>query len=197
MSSSSRSMSATGTIGKTGRIDIYMGCMFSGKTTELIRHAKRYNSIDKNILVVNHSLDDRYTDKDEVVNHDGVSFPCIRTALLSSIDVSGLDAIFVNEGQFFPDLVTACVSWADNHKIHVFVCGLDGDSKRGVFGPLLSLIPYADDVHKLHAFCFYCKDGTLAPFTHRLTSTDEQISIGVNNYIAVCRKHYLELNQGA
>lgn len=175
-----------------GYITIYMGNMFSGKTSELIRNAKRYSSIGKNILMINHSLDDRYTDKAEVVNHDGLSFPCLKAQTLADIDVTNVDAVFVNEGQFFPDLVEACQRWADEHYIHVFVCGLDGDFKRGVFGSLLNLIPLADEVHKLHAYCFKCKDGTLAPFSKRITEEATQISIGASNYIAVCRKHYLE-----
>jgi thymidine kinase len=175
-----------------GYITIYMGNMFSGKTSELIRNAKRFSSIGKKILMINHSLDDRYTDKAEVVNHDGVSFPCLKAQTLLNIDVTGAEAIFVNEGQFFPDLVTACQLWADELQLQVFVCGLDGDFKRGVFGSLLSLIPLADEVHKLHAYCFKCKDGTLAPFSKRITTEDDQISIGASNYIAVCRKHYLE-----
>jgi thymidine kinase len=175
-----------------GHITIYMGNMFSGKTSELIRNAKRYSSIGKNILMINHSLDDRYTDKAEVVNHDGVTFPCLKATKLEDIDVAGVEAIFVNEGQFFPDLVSTCSRWADDLHIHVFVCGLDGDFQRGVFGSLLNLIPLADEVHKLHAYCFKCKDGTLAPFSKRITAEADQISIGASNYIAVCRKHYLE-----
>jgi thymidine kinase len=178
-----------------GYITIYMGNMFSGKTSELIRNAKRYSSIGKNILMINHCLDDRYTDRAEVVNHDGVSFPCLKTATLADIDVANVDAVFVNEGQFFADLVDACKKWADEKHIHVFVCGLDGDFKREVFGSLLNLIPIADEVHKLHAYCFKCKDGTLAPFSARLSEEKDQISIGASNYIAVCRKHYLEFAQ--
>ena len=178
-----------------GRIEIYMGCMFSSKTTELIRHAKIYKCMGKSILVINHAFDDRYTDDDVLMTHDKSAFPCKRTKTLIDIDTTGLDAIFVNEGQFFPDLVEACSLWADKKNIHVFVCGLDGDSKRGVFGSLLSLIPIADNIHKLHACCMMCKDGTLAPFTHRLTTEADQISIGSDNYIAVCRKHYLDLSK--
>ena len=43
-----------------GRIDIIMGCMFSGKSTEIIRLINRYKALDKKILIVNHSNDTRY-----------------------------------------------------------------------------------------------------------------------------------------
>jgi thymidine kinase len=175
-----------------GYITIYMGNMFSGKTSELIRNAKRFSSIGKKIIMINHDLDDRYTNKAEVINHDGVAFPCLKAHSLKNIDISGVEAIFINEGQFFPDLVEACQYWADELQLQVFVCGLDGDFKRNVFGSLLNLIPLADEVHKLHAYCFKCKNGTLAPFSKRITSEADQISIGASNYIAVCRKHYIE-----
>ena len=40
-----------------GRIDIIMGCMFSGKSTEIIRLINRYKALDKKILIINRSSD--------------------------------------------------------------------------------------------------------------------------------------------
>ena len=37
----------------SGSIDIIMGCMFSGKSTELIRLANRYKVLEMNVLTVN------------------------------------------------------------------------------------------------------------------------------------------------
>ena len=42
---------------KIGTIDIIMGCMFSGKSTELIRLENRYKVLDMKVLIVNHTLD--------------------------------------------------------------------------------------------------------------------------------------------
>ena len=36
-----------------GKIDIIMGCMFSGKSTELIRLVNRYKILEKNMLIIN------------------------------------------------------------------------------------------------------------------------------------------------
>ena len=44
----------------TGRIDIIMGCMFSGKSTEIIRLVNRYKALDNKILTINHISDSRY-----------------------------------------------------------------------------------------------------------------------------------------
>ena len=34
------------------RIEIILGCMFSGKSTELLRRCNRYKAIGKNILLI-------------------------------------------------------------------------------------------------------------------------------------------------
>ena len=62
-------------------------------------------------------------------------------------------------------------------------------------GQILDLIPKCDNIIKLKALCQMCKDDTEGLFTMRLSKENEQISIGVDNYIAVCRKHYLENNK--
>ena len=53
---------------KTGSIDIIMGCMFSGKSTELIRLANRYKVLEMKVLIVNHKLDNRYSEDQENTN---------------------------------------------------------------------------------------------------------------------------------
>jgi thymidine kinase len=76
---------------------------------------------------------------------------------------------------------------------HIIICALDGDFMRKPFGKISELIPMADEITKLKAFCTECNDGTSAIFTWRLSKDTEQISIN-NDYIPVCRKHYLILS---
>ncbi len=181
-----------------GRLELFMGCMFSGKTSELIRQAKRLQCIGRRVLFINHSFDRRYDregeTQEQVFSHDQVGFPCVNVGQLADVterQVGEVDAIFVNEGQFFDDLRSVVLRWVDLCGKDVYVGGLDGDSQRQKFGQLVDLVPMADAVHKLHAFCFECRDGTLAPFTHRVSNDQEQVVIGVSNYVALCRKHYL------
>jgi thymidine kinase len=179
-----------------GRIEIFMGCMFSGKTSELMRQARRLQCISRRVLFINHAIDRRYDVEgrsDQVFSHDGVSFPCLNVAALADIqdsDLQGVDAVFVNEGQFFSDLVPNVLRWCEHLGKDVYVGGLDGDLRRERFGQMLDLVPLADSVHKLHAFCFHCGDGTLAPFTHRISGGGGQVEVGVENYVALCRRHY-------
>lgn len=175
-----------------------MGCMFSGKTSELIRQAKRLQCIGRRVLFINHSFDRRYDregeTQEQVFSHDQVGFPCLNVGQLADVSdgqVEEVDAVFVNEGQFFSDLRSCVLHWVDVMGKSVYVGGLDGDLHREKFGQLVDLVPVSDAVHKLHAFCFECLDGTLAPFTHRVGDDKEQVVIGVSNYVALCRRHYL------
>ncbi len=181
-----------------GTIDIVLGCMFSGKTTEVIAECKKWFSISKNALCINYFGDDRYGDDDNLYSHDTEKIKCVRVYKLKEIDDELLkksDIILINEGQFFDDLIDNCVKWCDIYNKKIIVSGLDGDFLRKPFGQILDLIPYANSVKKLKAFCSICKDGTYAYFSSRLTNESDQIVIGSSNYIAVCRKHYLSLQK--
>ena len=100
------------------------------------------------------------------------------------------DVILINEGQFFGDLVPMVMEMVESHNKKVHICGLDGDFRRQRFGSLLDLIPYADKVEKLSAFCGMCRDGTPAIFSHRVSTEVNQIVIGSDNYIPLCRSCY-------
>jgi thymidine kinase len=95
---------------------------------------------------------------------------CIKTKLLTSIDISTADIISINEAQFFPDLIHF-VEEALRQKKKVYVYGLDGDFQQKPFGQILLLIPFADSYTKLYAQCM-C--GKPAAFTKRLSTNRSQ-----------------------
>lgn len=183
---------------KSGRIDIIIGSMFSGKSTELIRRINRYKVLSKKILVINHKLDQRYSES-SISTHSNMKLECISLQNLNDIKINkefkkeydNCEVLVIEEAQFFEDLYEVVVNAADNDNKIVIVAGLDGDSNREEFGDILKLIPKCDSVKKLHALCVKCKDGTCASFTKRLVKNDSQIYIGVSEFIAVCRYHYL------
>jgi len=169
------------------RLELIIGCMFSGKSTELIRRLKRYRALDRSILVIN-SLKDIRSNESVIQTHDKTTFECVKTDDLSSINIQGHQVIAIDESQFF----TGLREFADRALAkgkHVIMAGLDGDFEQKIFGELISLIPLADQVTKLHALCMKCADGTLAPFTKRLIDCKDQELVGdCLMYIAVCRK---------
>lgn len=177
-----------------GYLKLYLGPMFAGKTSAIVQNYRRYTHAKKRVIVINHSLDKRYS-KTHLSTHDGIEIPCIFTSSLSLLNLSveiEYDIILINEGQFFPDLVDTVLNWTENMNKAVYVCGLDGDSNRQPFGEILRLLPYADDYEKLTSICELC--GKSAPFTYRNpeTSNGETIQIGVNEFKPLCRVCFIE-----
>lgn len=181
-----------------GSINITLGCMYSGKTTDIIREYNIWFSIGKTAICINYADDVRFGEDNNLYSHSKDKIKCVKSYKLKEIDdslIRSSDVILINEGQFFDDLIEYCLKWCEEYGKNIIVSGLDGDYLRKPFGKILELIPYCDSIKKLKAFCSLCKDGTYAHFSSRLSSEKEQIIIGSSNYVAVCRKHYLSLNK--
>tara|TARA_B100000427_G_scaffold282420_1_gene254165 strand:- start:368 stop:889 length:522 start_codon:yes stop_codon:yes gene_type:complete len=173
--------------------------MFSGKSSEIIRQYKRYTSIEKKVLLINHVSDKRYGEN-VISSHDKVKINCISCEKLNNIyknnrymkEFMNADIVMIEEAQFFTDLYKFVTNAADNLDKIVVVSGLDGDYKREPFGDILRLIPHAEDITKLCALCKICNDGTPGCFTRRIVENNEQLLVGgMESYIPVCRKHYV------
>jgi thymidine kinase len=178
-----------------GRLELIIGNMFSGKSTELIRRINKERSISKKIVVINFSGDNRYS-SNSVATHDNTKTSCLKLSKLSEITpnmINMYESFFIDEGQFFTDLYTVVKDLVDNHNKHVVVSGLDADSNRQPFGDLIKLIPICDSVDKLTAYCNKCNNGVIAPFTKRINTNTTQPVVdigGSDKYIPVCRKHF-------
>lgn len=182
-----------------GRIELIIGCMWSGKSTELIRQAKRYSSINKNILIINHETDERYG-KNVVSTHDSEQITCISVNTLKHIfeisDYKFIDIILIDEAQFFPDLYSFANKAANEDNKILIISGLDGDFKRNQFGEIIKLIPHCEKVTKLNALCNICNDGSIASFTHRKVKNNKLNLVGGRDeYMPVCRFHYNVLSK--
>ena len=179
---------------KNSYLEIILGSMFSGKTSRLVEIYKQYKFCNIPIVVINHSIDNRY-DENMLSTHDNVKIPCIKTNklldLIDSEDVYFSQVILINEGQFFPDLFLFVEDMLSVvNKKTIYVCGLDGDFERNRFGEIIDLIPLCDKVTKLTSLCSICKDGTPGIFSKRITKEKEQTVVGTDNYIPVCRNCY-------
>ena len=172
-----------------GYLEVILGPMFSGKTTELIRIRNRYKHSNIKCCIINHSLDNRDGEEYNMVSHDQCKVPCIYVTTLQEIILSILDndIILINEGQFFDDLFDVVKKLVNDYKKIVYVCGLDGDYKQQKFGQILDLIPISDNVRKLKGICFKCKIND-SIFTHRISNEEGQIVLGVDNYSSLCRE---------
>ena len=175
-----------------GKLELIIGPMFSGKSTELIREIRLAKIINKKVLVIKPQIDNRYSEN-EITTHSFESEKCETTEKLENLNniVREYDLIVIDEGQFFPDLKKYVLIWVDEYNLHVIVGGLDGDFKREPIGQILELIPHADKCKKITSLCIICNDGTKAIFTCRKIKSNQQIQIGgIETYTPLCRKHY-------
>ena len=189
-----------------GSIHLIMGCMFSGKSTELIRKCERYKTIGKKVLYINSCKDTRSkaaygTFKNlqlgHITSHTNNSVQCVTCENIENVFhvIQDFDVFAIDEAQFFDDILNV-VLLANEHDKIVIVSGLNGDYKQNVFGNMYKLIPHCDTLVKLHALCKMCNDGTFANFSHRIVENDNQKCIGgCNEYIPICRKHLVELKK--
>lgn len=181
---------------ESGTLHMFIGPMYSGKTSKLHELYKQFEFCAIPTQVVNYAEDVRYTDKPELATHDKTMIPCVMANSMSEIMLSteedSTQVYMINEGQFFPDIMEwtkMAISRPFNKK--VYICGLDGDFERNPFGDWLSLIAYSDSVTKLRSICCDCRNAD-AIFSYRLTSDKEQKVIGNSAYIPLCRYCYEE-----
>jgi len=174
-----------------GQIQVILGPMFSGKTTELIRRLKRYQFANHRCLIIKYQRDTRY-DKENISTHDRQTMSAVSCIQLSALNKSEIidqfSVIGIDEGQFFSDSVSFTEEMANNGKT-VIVAALDGSYQRTGFGDILNLIPLAESVIKLTAVCMMCFEE--ASFTKRIGREKElEVIGGAEKYMAVCRKCY-------
>lgn len=179
---------------RPGYIEVISGCMFAGKTEELIRRIKTLEFAKKNVLVFKPAIDNRYSNT-KVVSHAGSSVESIVVPDARSIldfVKDDTDVIAIDEIQFFDeDILLVCDYLAKKGK-RVMCAGLDTDFRAEPFGVMPRLITDAEFVTKLTAVCMKC--GAPATRTQRLVNgkpaqyTDPIIMVGAAEaYEARCR----------
>ena len=95
-----------------GRIEMIVGPMFAGKSTELMRRIRRHKLAYKRCLVIKYARDQRHGEKEtELSTHDNnriSAVPCnnLYDAITEARDS---DVIGIDEAQFYPDLIKVCV----------------------------------------------------------------------------------------
>ena len=186
---------------KQGYLELIIGPMYAGKSTELIRIINRYKCLNKNIIVINHIFNNRYGSSGLTTHNKESIDKCIILKHLKDLDQYNIEfekvnVIIIEELQFFDDAYDTIIDWCDNQGKIIVAAGLDGDFMRNPFGDVLKLIPHAEKITKLNALCKKCGDGTLAHFTKRITTDSQTTLVGSDDiYEAVCRKHYNETLQ--
>jgi thymidine kinase len=172
----------------TGWIEVITGCMFSGKTEELIRRLNRARYATQRVVVFKPAVDTRYAVGD-VVSHSEQTLRCEPVDHAHDIlkQVGDAQVVGIDEAQFFDDVLVGVCGHLANLGKRVIVAGLDMDYRGVPFGPMPELLAVAEKVHKIHAICTSC--GSPAAYTQRLIESDELVVVGATGaYEARCRR---------
>lgn len=199
----------------TMTITVIYGPMFAGKSSTLINKARKYESVrgSSALCMIKHARDTRYDENPakagfdpaeagfstgtSVVSHDGVRYPAVAVSHLMSItddQLSQVSRVFIDEGQFFPDLIEF-IKYAQSKNISVVIAGLDLNHKKENFGHMMEAIQLSTKSIRLQARCVDCRG--LAVYTRMKSQSSElrnaEIVVGGQElYSPVCPRCYEE-----
>lgn len=170
-----------------GWIEVVCGCMFSGKSEELIRRLRRALIAKQKVAIFKPKIDNRYSE-DHIVSHSEQRIPSMVVESPAEILENALEShvVGIDEAQFFDaTLIEVCQRLANMGK-RVIVAGLDMDYRGEPFEPIPQLLAMAEYITKTQAICVSC--GNPASFTQRTSKDASRVVVGATNiYEARCR----------
>ena len=175
----------------TGWIEVVVGCMFSGKTEELIRRLRRAEIAKQKVAVFKPKIDARFS-PDHIVSHSEAKLKSYVVQTSKEVEQLAQDAqvIGIDEGQFFDIGIIAVAERLANDGKRVIIAGLDQDYRGVPFEPMPQLLAIAEYITKTLAICVVC--GNPADRTQRTTVSSERVLVGAtDSYEARCRKCFV------
>lgn len=156
-----------------GKLVVITGSMFSGKSTELVRHIRQAKLLKKSIAIFKPQVDNRYSNN-EIATHDQLKEEC---HIISSdnpkmiqylTQKNKVDIVFIDEIQFFNKLIVDVLRDILRKGADVYCAGLKADFRHEPFGSMGEILCIADDIIMLHAVCLL--SGDQASRTQRITN---------------------------
>lgn len=168
-------------------IELILGPMFSGKTTDLLRKYEVFQNARLNVLLIKHKGDNRYSEEC-VATHNGEKIKAVKAEKLFDLseEVKNTKIICIDEGHFFVDLVDFCLNMSSQGK-KIFVAGLDSTFQRKPFENITNLVAHCNKVTKLTAICRECGDDAI--YSMRIKGGLNVIEVGGGElYQPTCRR---------
>ncbi len=185
--------------GAGGRIEVICGCMYSGKTEELIRRMRQVMIARQPCRIFTPRLDTRYS-FGHIASHTGATLGAVPVSSINEVlaQADAAQVIAIDELHFLEDtaeaILAGCQHLADQG-MRVIVAGLDQDYRAAPFPGMMQLMAVAEQVDKLYAICVRC--GAYATRSQRLINgrpapTDAPTLVvgGLDLYEARCRSCY-------
>ena len=168
------------------RFEMIVGCMRSGKSSELIRRIERARLAYLPTIIVRPATDTR-SKPNQIESRNGLQSRAIVVETARDILKYSSHAVVIgmDECQFFSSDVPEVVQALLRQKKKIIASGLDLDYRGKPFGPIPELLAMADRVDKLLAVCRKC-GSDFACRTQRMVNSSEQILVGDAQYEARC-----------
>ncbi len=172
-----------------GKLRIYYGCMFAGKTSALIQYISEQNLKSNEFIVLKPSVDVR-AGKAVIATHDGKTHDCIvfenEMEILDYI-TPFTKLVAIDEAQFFNKVILSDLKRILGKGIDIVASGLDRDYLGRPFGLIPALMEFADEKIQLKASCTIC--GEQAEYTYRKVDNKVLVLIGhSDHYEPRCEK---------
>lgn len=178
-------------------LKLYVGPMFSGKSTKLLEQVERYKFAKKEVVCFKPAMDTRYTQEGVIMTHSGMSVPCVLVN-------KGQDIInYFNSKDYLPDVIAVdeafmidnisdvCLHFLYDKRVSVLVSTLDLSSSLSAFDEVSTLLCHATHVKKCKAVCTVCGEDASYTMRKEHFSNTELIHVGGSDiYEARCLGHH-------
>ncbi|MDD6725795.1 MAG: thymidine kinase [Lactimicrobium massiliense] len=180
------------------KLYFYYGAMGSSKSANALMAEYNYRERGQKVLLAKTNMDTR-DGKNVIRSRIGLERECILLSdicAMSDEEIKEYDAVIVDEIQFAParqiDFLAHIV---DDLGIPVLCYGLRTDFQLNLFEGSERLLAIADEIKEIKTVCWCGRKATCnARYNkHGIVRSGAQIMLGANDdYIALCRKHFLE-----
>lgn len=180
------------------KLYFYYGAMGSSKSANALMAEYNYRERGQKVLLAKTNTDTR-DGKNVIRSRIGLERECILLSdicAMSDEEIKEYDAVIVDEIQFAParqiDFLAHIV---DDLDIPVLCYGLRTDFQLNLFEGSERLLAIADEIKEIKTVCWCGRKATCnARYNkHGIVRSGAQIMLGANDdYIALCRKHFLE-----
>ena len=180
------------------KLYFYYGAMGSSKTANALMVEYNYTERGQKALLAKTSLDTR--DGVNIIHSRiGLEKECVlleQVCMMSDEELKGYDVIIVDEIQFAKrEQIDFLARIVDELGVPVMCYGLRSAFQLNLFEGSERLLAIADEIKEVKTMCWCGRKATCnARYNkHGIVRTGAQVMLGANDeYIALCRKHFLE-----
>ena len=180
------------------KLYFYYGAMGSSKTANALMAEYNYRERGQKVLLAKTSTDTR--DGVNIIrSRIGLQKECVlldAVCEMSDEELKTYNAVIVDEIQFAKrEQIDFLAHIVDDLNVPVLCYGLRSDFQLNLFEGSERLLAIADEIKELKTVCWCGKKATCnARYNkHGIVRSGAQVMLGANDeYIALCRKHFLE-----